>query len=312
MVNVLARPSIRETRFLSRDQVQQLAPAVFAEAPSETVSDRYAFISTKQIFDILESEGYLPVLARSGRGEATHARHLVSFQHRDAAAMMRVGDTISRLNLFNSHDGKSAYQMLAGMWRLVCSNGLVVSDGNSGKVSVRHSGRDVHGAVIEAITKINEYLPHALGVIERLMTIELKDEARRVFGESILMMHYGEAGRDLILPDAQRTRIPGAPIDESNVIEGEVIDRSPIYAPITVQQLLSPRRMDDRNGSLYTAYNVAQENLTRGGIRGAIIDKDGNVTRRSRKTRAVTAVDRDREMNIGLWTLTTQMANLLN
>src|ERR1700751_6461233 len=42
--------------------------------------------------------------------------------------------------LVNSHDKSSAYQLHCGLFRLVCTNGMVVSDGTFQRISIKHSG----------------------------------------------------------------------------------------------------------------------------------------------------------------------------
>ena len=42
--------------------------------------------------------------------------------------------------LLNSHDKGSAYQLHCGLFRLVCSNGMVVSDATFARISTKHSG----------------------------------------------------------------------------------------------------------------------------------------------------------------------------
>src|SRR5690606_41616733 len=76
-----------------------------------------------------------------------------------ASAMLR-SRTATQINapeanscfLRNSHDGTSSYQMLAGMFRFVCSNGLVCGD-TVADVRVPHKG-DVAGSVIEGAYEV--------------------------------------------------------------------------------------------------------------------------------------------------------------
>jgi hypothetical protein len=55
--------------------------------------------------------------------------------------------------LVNSHDKSSAYQLRCGLFRLVCANGMVVSDGTFQRISIKHSGFDPD-SVIEASFKL--------------------------------------------------------------------------------------------------------------------------------------------------------------
>ena len=47
-------------------------------------------------------------------------------------------DSCPQILLTNSHDGKAAFNFRVGIFRFVCSNGLVISDADFGVVSIRH------------------------------------------------------------------------------------------------------------------------------------------------------------------------------
>src|SRR3546814_2716824 len=63
------------------------------------------------------------------------------------ASQINARGEANEIILLNSHDGTSSYRMLAGMFRFVCSNGLVCGD-TVADVRVPHKG-DVAGQVIE-------------------------------------------------------------------------------------------------------------------------------------------------------------------
>jgi hypothetical protein len=66
------------------------------------------------------------------------------------------GREANEIILLNSHDGTSSYQMLAGMFRFVCQNGMVCGD-TVHEVRVPHKG-DVVGQVIEgAFTVLDSF-----------------------------------------------------------------------------------------------------------------------------------------------------------
>ena len=58
------------------------------------------------------------------------------------------GDTVfPQVLLTNSHDGKNAFTFTAGLFRMVCANGLVVSTKEFENVKMRHMGytfEDLH------------------------------------------------------------------------------------------------------------------------------------------------------------------------
>src|SRR5690606_21497247 len=49
---------------LSEEDLRRNAPSVFAENARPGVSSRYTFVSTAQVVDLLQGEGWEPVLAR--------------------------------------------------------------------------------------------------------------------------------------------------------------------------------------------------------------------------------------------------------
>ena len=73
-----------------------------------------------------------------------YTKHMIRLRH---ASQINARGEANEIILLNSHDGTSSYQMLAGMFRFVCSNGLVCGD-TLADVRVPHKG-DVAGQVIE-------------------------------------------------------------------------------------------------------------------------------------------------------------------
>ena len=79
-------------------------------------------------------------------------------------------------------------------------------------------------------------------------------------------------------------------------------------SPIKPEALLRPRRAADRGADLWSAFNVIQENVIRGGQRGQIVAANG--ARRRASVREVAGIDQGRALNRALWVLTERMAEL--
>jgi hypothetical protein len=133
--------SLRSRDPISDDTMALVAPSIFAVSAHESRSARYTQIPTSQVLAGLRSEGFFPfAIAQSGaRDESKRAftRHMIRLRREGQAI---VGDSHPEIILVNSHDGTSAYHMHFGWFRLVCSNGMVVADGPSSEIKVRHSG----------------------------------------------------------------------------------------------------------------------------------------------------------------------------
>src|SRR5262249_23691338 len=116
-------------RALSTEALHQRVPAIYALSAHESRSRSYTFISTVAVVDALQSAGFLPVEARQATRARSplHARHMIRFRRRFETVALR--DSVPEILFLNAHDGTSAYQLRVGLYRAVCTNGLIVSQG---------------------------------------------------------------------------------------------------------------------------------------------------------------------------------------
>lgn len=268
----------RSSTPLSNDRIMQYAPSVFADQPHESRSDRYAYISTARVLEGLRNEGFEPMAVGQTRcrdaSKREFTKHLLRFRHRDSLqGGMIVGQEVPELVLVNSHDGASAYNLMGGIYRLICSNGMIVGN-TSSEVKVRHSG-NVVGNVIEGSFEVIDSIKRVIPVIDDWKKLDLTYEQRKAYAEAALGLRW----------DA----------DEAGNVQ----------APISATSLLSARRFEDRGDSLWLTYQKTQENLIRGGLRG-----EGSTGRRM-TTRAVASVTENVRLNRALWSLTSKMAELV-
>lgn len=264
----------RTNEALSNNQLMRLAPSVFATEAYEKMSERYAFIPTIQIVEKMRSEGFMPFAATQSRtrieGKRDFTKHVVRFRDvrkGDAPAIRTLGTIYPELILTNAHDGGSAYKIEAGLFRLVCLNGLTVCDSTVSEMHVRHSG-SVDG-IIDASYEVVENFPKVLTSIEEFAALRLSAPQQNAFAEAALELRYD--------------------------------DEKP---PVSVAQVLTPKRRDDVEPTLWNTFNVTQENLVGGGLRYR------NESRRRMKTREVTGISENSRLNKALWTLTRRMNEL--
>ena len=226
-------PSLRSDSPLSDDQIRRVAPSIFADAPHESRSERYAYIPTAAVLAELRKEGFEPFMAAQTRvrhdDRRDYTKHMLRLRH----ASQINGAEANEIVLLNSHDGTSSYQMLAGMFRFVCSNGLVCGD-TVADVRVPHKG-DVTGHVLEGAYQVLSSFDRVKESRDLMRGITLDDGESEVFARAALALKYDD---------------PDKP------------------APITESQILMPRRFDDRRPDLWSVFNRTQENLTKGGLHG--------------------------------------------
>lgn len=247
------------------------APAALGNRPDNRVSDRYAFVPTDKVVSLLEKEGWNLVQARqvtSRTWNPSTAKHHLTFAHeRMSRQDLAVGDSTPRLELINAHNGLGTYKLMAGIFRLVCTNGLIVSDRDFGHVKLRHIGFSEED-VIKASQAVIDNVSNLSEIVDEWQGISLNDAQIKSFSEEAAAIRW----------------------DEDTALE-------------MAEHVIHPRREQDRRNDLWTIFNVAQENIMKGGF--------SNHTT-GRRARVVKAIDKTVSYNQEIWDLARTYASSLN
>lgn len=222
---------IRRDRPLTNDELMAHVPSVFGTDKHESRSDRYTYIPTITLLDSLKQEGFQPFFACQTRvrnpDKREHTKHMLRLRREGQIT----GKQVPEIILLNSHDGSSSYQMLPGLFRAVCQNGLICGE-SFGEVRVPHKGN--------VVEKVIEGAYEVLGVFDRveekrdaMQSLMLPPPAQQALAKAALTYRFGEE-----------------------------------HQPVTESQLLAPRRWQDESGDLWTTYQRIQENLIKGGLNG--------------------------------------------
>jgi hypothetical protein len=221
----------RSDRPLTESELLQYAPSVFATSAAEDRSARYTYIPTIEVVKGLKNEGFEVFSASQTRvrdaNRKDFTKHMLRLRRPDQVQAQEANEVI----LLNSHDGTSSYQLLAGCFRFVCCNGLIVGD-TAMDFRARHSGNVVDN-VIEGVYSVVEGFDRVDASKDTMKSITLSEPQQAAFARAALSLKY-----------------------------------EPEKAPIDPMQLLRPRRRDDMHDDLWSTFNRVQENLLRGGLRG--------------------------------------------
>ena len=165
-------------RAMTEDELRRAAPSIFAMTSHEIRSERFQPIPTIEVLRGLLAEGFMPVGAKqsSSRIEDNFTKHLIRLRRIDEDNVYKVGDTVCEILLKNANDGTSAYDLMAGLFRVRCLNSLVAQCGTIDSVKARHSG-DVGSKVIEATYKVLKQAERTLAAPQDWVTVILnRDE----------------------------------------------------------------------------------------------------------------------------------------
>ncbi len=219
----------------NEELIRTFAPAAFATTPDpDQVSSRYKFLPTTDIMEVLQEEGWVAHEAqqvKSRKWSAEHAKHLIRFRHESLSMNeFGVGDSFPEMLLINCHNGLGSYQLRAGLFRMVCSNGMIVSDAEYGNVSQRHIGFSAED-VIKSSRKVIEDASTLSNVVTDWESIVLNKEQSNEYISRAAEIRFGDSVDRNILANLNRAR-----------------------------------RSEDVGDTLWRSHNRVQESLMRGGF----------------------------------------------
>jgi len=276
---MMSKFSTQLDSYLSKEQIKAVAPVVFATEPTnKNVSEKYLHVNTETVIDDLAKLGWFPVTAMQRRtkprrdGSPTiRSKHMISFQNPDLMIKGKDGDdACPRIIVTNSHDGLSSFQFRVGIYRFVCSNGLVVADEEFSAFSIKHKGytfEELQTVVASAVAD----LPNKVEVLNKMQARMLTAEEQRQLAISAM---------------ALRSTNPDAKYDEASI-----------------EEVLTATRKEDEGDSLWLVFNRVQESIINGGYSAAL--RGAKV----RKVKKIKSFERDLQVNQDLFKLATAFIN---
>lgn len=259
-----------DDRPLSKEQLMEFVPSIFGAEKCETRSERFAPVRTWDSIEALQREGFEPFYAiqtrvqDESRKEST--RHMIRL--RDTKMTRKNNDVANEIIIVNANDGTAAYNLMAGQFRFVCANGLVLGNIEQHR-KVYHTG-NAQDKVIESVYDVMEDYAEIEDMQERMKHLILTDKQRKDYANAAYWI--------------------ANPIDTCEVLNTGRLPDMEYDSNI----LISPKRADDMGKDLFSTFNVAQERLTKGGI----------IRPNRRRTQAITNISKDINLNTSLWNLT--------
>jgi len=265
---------LKTAKYLTKENMKSMAPSIFAEKPSNEVSKHYTHIPTTKVIDDMELLGWKPIEAKEvkARKKSTkgYQKHLIVFRNDDVVINGEDGDTVfPQILLTNSHDGKNAFQFQAGLYRLICSNGLVIADTQFEAVKMRHMGYTFEDLQVK-IKEMVEKLPLTVESMNKMKAKEMAEEEIIQFAKDAINTRFTEK--------------------EINRIQ------------IDLKELVNPVRKEDAGNDLWSVFNVVQEKIVTG-------DFDYRAGGKVRKAREIKNFKQDMKINKELFDLALTYAS---
>lgn len=254
--------------YLSTSEIKQRCPLAYATAPTNPkVSDKYVQANTSTVIDDMAKLGWYPVEAKQKKARKNSSGiqsfHMIAFQNPDIKIMQ--GDDVEaypRIILTNSHDGMASFRFRVGLYRCICSNGLVICDENFADLTIRHINYtfdDLRHLVVKTMSELPAYIE----IMNKMKQTTLDKSQKYDFALKMLKLR-------------------------KNVSEDEQLNVS----ERTLVDILTPVRKEDEGDSLWNVFNVLQEKMIKGGVMVESGKED-----KLRKMRPVKSFARDLSVN---------------
>ena len=210
---------------ISLNSLRQRVPAIFTKTPSPKVSNRYSFADSEYYLQkFIDADWFIHSARQVSKSE--YAPHQVILRNKDIAT---VGDLLPQLIFTNSHNGIKKMTMDTGIYRLVCSNGLVVPTSITQSLSIKHI--DLGDSTTDTIVNsFYEKVPIIMNSIDRMRNKILTNDEIDNFTYNALQIRFINA------------------------------------VGININDVVKPLRLEDNSDDLWTVFNVVQEKIIRGGI----------------------------------------------
>lgn len=215
-------------------QQMKLVDSVFTKEPSQTVSPKYVHIPTDRIVGDMELLGWKVDESKEVKtrkaSKKGYQKHIIKFSNPNIVIKDEDGDNAHpQIILINSHDGSTAFQFRVGIYRLVCSNGLVIATSEFSRISVRHMGYTFED-LQEIINGVMVKLPTVMSQIQTFKDCHLSDEEMKEFALKACTARFGDK------------------------------------YDVDILEVLQAKRVEDEGNSLWAVFNRVQEKLITGGF----------------------------------------------
>ena len=268
---------------LNDEDIKYLCPVAFKDKMTKAeinrlgLSKHYSFVPTMNVVNDLRALGYEVVDAKqvSARKKSTkgYQKHMITLEHPkyklDQVKEVEIADgetetqvkkptEYPQILLTNSHDGGNAFTLSAGIFRLVCSNGLVIKTEDYGSARLVHKGYSFE-AVQKLVKEFEETVSEVLNKITEMKKVELTKEQQIEFAKKAALL-----------------RFTAKSYNEDN-----------IEKVVNIDDLLNVERKEDAGNGLYEVFNRVQESIVQGKYLYAASGKVNDADTKTRKARPI-------------------------
>lgn len=254
------------------------APAALATKPAAHCSPRYSMLPTIDAIKALEAAGYQMVAARQDNvrpdkwKRELHARHKITLRHETTAGMSKQQRSLACVPEFlltNSSDASCPFQLDLGVFRLICSNGMVVFSSIDSGSFIHKQVTAAH--VLQRVSDLSKRSKPLFDKIELWSRTRMNPLAVQRYAEKALQVRLGALAQNY-----------------------------------DWKTIVASKRVEDEAPTLWNVFNRCQENGMKGEVFGAVKLPGG--VYRPVHARPLSGIAADNQFNKELWAMTEAFA----
>jgi hypothetical protein len=249
--------------------------SVNAITPWSEATKKYSFFPTTDVLNEFANHGWLVNRAMETKtkieGKVGFQKHLIRLRQENSVP--KLGDLHPEIVVQNAPDGTSSLKIHGGFYRLICSNGLIISAQQLGGQTFRHY-HSVNELIMPFLNQLRDYMERF--DLTLYSKVKLNDKAKASFARSALELRG---------------------LSEDDI---KLVDVSEVY---------KPQRVEDNGDDAWTFFNRLQENLMNGNFYFHKERNDPDL--QPRKARPIGAnISLNMSFNTGMWGLLNEYAKV--
>lgn len=196
-----------------------------------SLTSKYNLVATDNILSRLADSAWQVTQSseRQVRKEALQGKqfHVAKLEHAD----YKIGDDNIQLVVTNSHNGKNSVAFHLGIFRMVCSNGLIAGNALVPAIRIPHNQKSPEAAVGLVLSYMHSKAEELTKVVQLMKNTSMERVQQEQLARQALLIR----GFDPVKINKH-----------------------------SIETILEPNRPEDSDQSIWTVYNTVQESVERG------------------------------------------------
>jgi len=252
---------------ISLEQLQKSVPSAFTTSRYSKASEKYQVANTSEIVKEFMKSGWDITRATQSMVNNPEKQgyqfHSIRMRNQDIK-ISENNKEFAEIVITNGHDTNHLLTISMGIYRQICSNGLVVSDSYIEPIKIKHVGETFKTELAQAITYASEKTEDLKRLMNTMKDKEITDEQQLMMAKQFFEF-----------------RMEKEPTDTQ------------------IDQILTAHREEDDGNQLWVTYNLLQENIIQGKftyeVKKLIKDKKTKISEYQAK--AISSVAKIQDLN---------------